>query len=204
MTYARSRGFRFEIIAVNDGSIDDTRERAEALQSTVPELRLVNHPTNRGYGEALRSGFNAATKEWIFLMDADGQFDISELDRFLPATADTDALLGYRANRADTIVRAAFTSAYSLFIWTLFRLRVRDVGCAFKLFRRSAWLAAQPISSKDHKIFTVEWLRNMQRKGLRMNELPVTHYSRTTGHPTGARLDVIWATLKALVALRLR
>ena len=200
--YAHARNLGAELIVVDDGSRDGTAAALAALQRRLPALRVVRHPENRGYGEALRSGFTAATTPWIFLTDSDGQFDITELDRFLAARDTADLLLGFRVNRADPLLRALFTATYSRLVNTLFSLGVRDPGCAFKLFRREAWTGSGPVRSHDHKIFTVEWLRNARRAGFRIRELPVRHYPRIGGRPTGARLGVIWQTLCAIVALR--
>lgn len=201
LAYMRDRRLRAEVIVVDDGSRDRTAEVVTDAQRDSPEIRLIRHERNRGYGEALRSGFSAAQSEWIFLMDADGQFDITNLDSFLPSTDDADMILGYREHRADRWSRRVLTWGYTRLMGMLFHLPLRDHDCAFKLFRRSTWEAAQPIRSTDHKIFTVEWLSNSLRRGARMKELPVHHYPRTTGQATGARLDVIWTMVKALVRL---
>ena len=201
LAYIRSRDLRAEIIVVDDGSRDRTASIVREIQAEAPEVRLIQHERNRGYGEALRSGFRAARYDWMFLMDADGQFDIRELDAFVAYAPEFDMILGYRARRADAWSRKVLTWGYARLMRFLFDLRLVDHDCAFKLFRRSAWEAAQPVRSTDHKIFTVEWLWNTQRRGLRLKELPVHHYPRTTGTATGARPDVIWAMMKALVRL---
>lgn len=204
LAFVRARELDAEIIVVDDGSTDRTGALIAAAQRGSPELRLLQHERNRGYGEALRSGFTAARHDWIFLMDADGQFDIRELDRFFAYAGEYDMILGYRVRRADAWSRKVLTWGYTRLMGLFFGLRLQDHDCAFKLFRRSAWEATQPIHSTDHKIFTVEWLRNAQRRGLRLKELPVRHYPRTTGSATGARPDVIWAMVKALVRLQIR
>lgn len=200
--YVRQRGLDAELLVVDDGSTDATPARLAALRARAPFLRVLRHAENRGYGEALRTGFSTTGKDWIFLMDADGQFDVRELDRFLPYTGAADLLIGYRTNRADPPLRALLTRLYAALIRRLVGLPVRDPGCAFKLFRREAWTRVQPVRSTDHKVFTVEWLRNALRAGFRVQEIPVRHYPRVGGRPTGARPDVIWQTLRALLALR--
>jgi len=201
IAYLRSHPLSFEVIVVNDGSFDRTREILEELQEQYPEMLLVDHAKNRGYGPAIASGFHAARNEWLFLMDADGQFDIRELELLLPFVSECDLVLGYRASRADPWHRALFTRWYQ---WTLrwcMGLRLRDVGCAFKLFSRKSWRAAQPIHANDHKIFIAEWLYKSIQNRCRYQEVAVSHYPRLRGKATGARLDVIGATLKALASL---
>ena len=204
LAYGRKRGISFEIIVVNDGSRDRTAAIVEDLQSAHAEVCLVTHSQNKGYGEALRSGFDAASMDWIFLMDADGQFDITQLDEFMLYAEGHDMVIGYREHRADALHRVIYGWGFTLLMNLLFDMRYVDIDCAFKLFRRSAWKAVQPIASTDHKIFTVEWLWRAKRVGLKIKELPVRHYPRMKGSQTGARLDVIWEMLKSLLKLRLQ
>ena len=111
-------------------------------------------------------------------------------------------VIGYRAKRADAWHRRFFAEGYVMVMNVLFGMHIRDIDCAFKLFRKSAWRAAQPITSHDHKMFSVEWLWNSTRKHLRIKELPAEHYPRLKGVQTGARPDVIVQMLKALFRLR--
>lgn len=202
LAYGRERGIDLEVLVVNDGSLDRTGAVAREIQRANSEIVLVTHEKNRGYGEALRSGFNAASKEWIFLMDADGQFDINELDAFVPFSEAYDMIIGYRAYRADPLHRVIFGWGFTLLMNALFGMRFKDIDCAFKLFRRSCWLSVQPIASTDHKIFTVEWLLRSKRARLRINQLPVRHLPRLKGSQTGARIDVIWQMAPSLLKLR--
>jgi glycosyltransferase involved in cell wall biosynthesis len=192
----------FEIILVNDGSNDSTPIKLKELQQKVPNLRVLDHEKNMGYGEALRSGFDAARQEWIFQMDSDGQFDIREINQFIEQIDQYDVIVGYRSRRADAWPRAMLTWGYMILIRTLFGLKVRDVGCAFKLFKRDAWEKAKPIMAADHKIFLVEWMGKLQKAKVGIKELPVTHFRRAGGRSTGARPDVVWAMIKELVSLR--
>lgn len=195
--YVTARRLDAEIIVVNDGSLDATQQTLERLQGEIPQLRILRHPKNRGYGETLRSGFSAATKEWIFQTDSDGQFDIAELDALLPHRKEADLLVGYRVNRADPFLRDVLTKGYNALVRRLFGLPLRDVGCAFKLFRREAWTAIPPVRSRDHKIFIVEWLQNAQTAGFQLQEFPVRHYPRAGGRATGASPRVVVATVRA-------
>lgn len=203
--YLKGVADNFEVVVVNDGSVDRTREVVlEAKGKGCSEIRLIEHKSNKGYGEALRSGFNAAIGDWILLMDADGQFDIGELESFLPYVKSYDVIIGYRQQRADSWWRVLMTWGYTFLIKLLFNLQVKDVGCAFKLFKRDTWVAAQPIKSVDHKIFSVEWLCKLQERGFKIKQLPVAHYPRMGGMATGARWDVVLAMLGEMVRLRVR
>jgi glycosyl transferase family 2 len=204
LAYGRQRGIPLQIIVVNDGSRDRTAAIVEDLRNVHSEIHLVTHGRNKGYGEALRSGFDAASMGWIFLMDADGQFDITQLGEFLPYAEGNDMVIGYRKRRADALHRVIYGWGFTLLMNLLFDMRYEDIDCAFKLFRTSAWKRVQPIASTDHKIFTVEWLWRAKCRGLKIKELPVRHYQRTKGTQTGARLDVISQMLKSLLKLRLQ
>jgi glycosyltransferase involved in cell wall biosynthesis len=196
--YMRTHALEYEVIVVNDGSIDNTGAIVEALALTNPCIQLVTHSKNLGYGSALRSGFDLACKEYIFLMDSDRQFDIIDLDRFLPRletglgldNSEELILIGYRQKRADPVMRSLNAWAYHLFIQILFGLNVRDMDCAFKLFPRRFYLAIQPIKANG-ALFSAELLIKWQLAGFKKIEIPVRHFPRQFGIQTGANLRVI-------------
>jgi glycosyltransferase involved in cell wall biosynthesis len=182
----------FEVIVTNDGSRDRTGEVLQELQRREPDLhlRVVTHPHNLGYGAALASGFDAASKDLVFLTDGDKQFDVSELGQFLPAMdAQTDLVIGWRRNRADPPMRKLNALGWKLLVNGLFHYTARDVDCAFKLFRRGVW-ESMTVYARG-ATFSAEFLIKARRLGFRVKELPVCHYPRTAGSPTGARLHVI-------------
>ena len=191
----------FEVIVVNDGSRDQTGARVRALMTQYPNVRLVEHPHNRGYGAAVYSGFTAATKEWVFLTDADRQFDLSEIHKFLPHVDRADLILGYRAPRRDPFHRRLYGWGWNWLVGLLFGLSVRDVDCAFKLFKREI-LDHITIHSRG-ATFSAEFLVRAQRAGYKSVEVPVSHLPRRAGKPTGARLGVVTRAFRELVQVRL-
>jgi glycosyltransferase involved in cell wall biosynthesis len=195
----------FEIVVTNDGSRDRTGEILACLQATEPglHLRVVTHPSNQGYGAALASGFDAATSELILLLDADGQFDVDEVVYLLAAMHDqTDLVIGYRARRADPPMRLLNAWGWKQLVNGLFGYTARDVDCAFKLFRRRVWQSLT-VESRG-ATFSAEFLIKARRLGFRVKELPVSHFPRTAGSPTGAHPRVIARALLELIHLRLR
>ena len=191
----------YEIIVVNDGSRDATAERLAELQARFPRLRVEAHPQNRGYGAALATGFDAAGKELIFLTDGDKQFDVAELAGFLPEMDDrTDLVIGWRRNRADPPMRLFNAWGWKTLVNGLFGYTARDVDCAFKLFRRRVWESFKVYARGA--TFSAEFLVKARRLGFRVKELPVNHYPRTAGSPTGARLSVIVRAFVELFRLR--
>ena len=190
----------YEIIVVNDGSVDATAQRLAALQQRCPSLRVQTHARNLGYGAALATGFNAASKELIFLTDGDKQFDVAQLAEFWPLPPDVDLYIGYRSPRADPPLRRLFGWCWSLLVSGLFGDTARDVDCAFKLFRREIWQRLE-IKSRG-ATFSAELLVKALRVGYRVRERPVRHYPRPAGSPTGARPAVIARAFKELFRLR--
>jgi glycosyltransferase involved in cell wall biosynthesis len=192
----------FEIVVVNDGS----RDRTAAILATLQDdpalhVRVVTHPTNRGYGAALASGFDAARHELILLLDADGQFEAAEVIHFLAALDEqTDMAIGWRRKRADPPLRLLNAWGWKLLINTLFGYTARDVDCAFKLFRRRVW-DSLTVRARG-ATFSAELLVKARRLGFRIAELPVSHYPRRAGSPTGAHPKVIARAFKELVDLR--
>src|SRR5438105_3781398 len=182
----------FEVIVTNDGSRDHTAVVLADLQPSEPDLHLlvVTHAHNRGYGAALASGFDAANKDLVFLTDGDKQFDVTELRDFLPAMdGQTDLVIGWRANRADPLMRKLNALGWKLLVNALFGYTARDVDCAFKLFRRQVWDSVTVYARGA--TFSAEFLIKARRVGFRLTELPVRHFPREAGSPTGARPDVI-------------
>jgi CheY-like chemotaxis protein/GT2 family glycosyltransferase len=193
----------YEVIVVNDGSKDRTGEILAALRMAEPDLRLrvVTHSVNQGYGAALASGFDAATKVLIFMTDGDEQFDVAELAELLPAMDDdTDLVIGWRQDRADPPVRLFNAWGWKQLVNGLFGYTARDVDCAFKLFRREVW-ESLTVRARG-ATFSAELLIKARRLGFRVKELPVSHFPRTAGSATGARLDVIVRAFVELFRLR--
>jgi len=200
--YLIDRQICYEIIVVNDGSTDATQAIVTAIAANNSQIRLIDHPRNLGYGSALRSGFDRALYEYIFLTDSDGQFDISDLDRFLPYIYDLQGhilskiVIGFRAKRADVFMRSCNAWLYHIFIQLVLGIRTKDIDCAFKLFPRSIYQAIKPIKS-DGALFSAEFLWKLQHlpiAGMILEpiiELPVQHFPRRFGTATGANIKVI-------------
>ena len=196
---------RFEIIVVDDGSRDATPALADELAARHPEVRAVHHATNLGYGAALRSGFAAARFEVLGFTDGDRQFRVTDLGRLLEVLGRPDAVdivVGYRLKRADPLVRTVYARLYRLANRILFGLRVRDVDCACKLFRRTA-LEGLRVESGG-AFFSAELLIKLQAAGHRIAEVGVSHYPRVAGRPTGAKPRVILRAVRDFWSLRLR
>ena len=190
----------FEIIVVDDGSRDDSASVLSDLACRVPRLRVVSHAHNQGYGAALISGFAAATKEWIFYTDGDGQYDASDLDDLIRAVADdTDVVQGWKIARGDVWYRRVIGRAYHHTVRLLFDLRVRDTDCDYRLFRRSL-LVTPPLRSSSG-VICVEMMRRFRTNGARIVEVPVRHSFRPAGRSQFFRLPAITRSALELMAL---
>ena len=197
---------RFEIIAVDDGSTDATPAIADRLVEAHPEVvRAVHHPVNLGYGAALRSGFRAARFDLVCFTDGDRQFRVADIGRLVARLGEADAadaVVGYRIRRADPPIRTIYARLYRLANRIWFGLRVRDVDCACKLFRRAALDGVRVESGGA--FFSAELLIKMRAAGRELVEVGVPHYPRTAGSPTGSRPSVIGRAVKDFWGLRLR
>ena len=178
-----------EIIVVDDGSTDRTAAIVRDLAGADARVRLVSHGRNRGYGEALRTGFMAAEQDLVFFTDADNQFDLNEIEGFLGWIDRVDVVAGYRVNRQDPIMRRAMAKGWNWLVRVLFYVPVRDIDCAFKLFRRSV-LTDLHIESVGAMVNT-ELMVKVGRSGTAVVELGVTHLPRTAGRARGAHPRVI-------------
>ncbi len=194
----------YEIIVVDDGSKDDTSGVTRRGMETNPNVRLVEHPVNQGFGAAVFSGFNSDEKDWIFYTDADRQFILSELERFVPLMDQADLIAGYRAPRRDPFMRVFYGKGWRTLCTLVFGYTVRDVDCGFKLLRREIIQElADDIRSRG-ATFSIEWLVRAKRAGYRFVELPVTHQPRVAGSQTGANINVIVRAFRELVQVRLQ
>jgi glycosyltransferase involved in cell wall biosynthesis len=195
----------YEIVVVNDGSRDRTREILVRLMASEPglHLRTICHSRNQGYGAALASGFDAAHADLILMLDADGQFDVAEVVHLLGALDDeTDMAIGFRVQRADPPMRLLNAWGWKQLVNGLFGYTARDIDCAFKLFRRSVWQSMH-VDSRG-ATFSAELLIKARRSGFRIVEVPVSHYPRTAGSPTGAHPRVVARAFVELFRLRVR
>ena len=189
----------FEIILVDDGSRDGTARAVEERSRRDPRVRLVRHAVNRGYGAALRSGLREARGALVFFSDADLQFDLSELAGLMAHARSFDIVAGYRAPRRDPLGRSLIAAVWALVVRVLFDLRVRDVDCAFKLFRRHV-IEAMPIASLGAFVNT-EILVRAQAAGYRIHQVPVSHHPRRFGRQSGARPRVLLRAVMELARL---
>ena len=196
----------FEIVIVNDGSRDATQQIADELTAAHPGVvRAVHHVTNLGYGAALRSGFAAARHDLIAFTDGDRQFRVEDIGRLLDRLAVSDApdaVAGFRIRRADPLVRTVYAKIYRLANRIFFGLRVRDVDCACKAFRRSSLEGVRVESGGA--FFSAELLIKLGASGRSIAEVGVPHYPRTAGTASGARPSVVFRAVRDFWALRLR
>jgi glycosyltransferase involved in cell wall biosynthesis len=189
-----------EVIVTNDGSQDATGLVLEDLMQRVPELHVAVHEHNRGYGSALRSGFSLASKEWIFYTDGDAQYDPQELTRLVDALEPgIDIVNGYKISRGDGWFRFVIGRVYHHFVKWLFRLKIKDVDCDFRLFRREILDRVSLISVNG--AICVEMVKKFQLAGYTFAEVPVHHYARPFGVSQFFRPRNFWISAQGLIRL---
>jgi len=170
----------YEVIIVNDGSADATAQIADELARTYPNVRVVHHATNCGYGGALQTGFRSATKDLIFYTDGDAQYDPGELSELWSRmTPDADLVNGYKISRSDPLHRIVLGRIYHHVVRAMFGLTVRDVDCDFRLMRRSIFERIQ--LEKTSGVICLEMMKKIHDAGFRIVEVPVHHYHRAFG-----------------------
>lgn len=193
----RSLGLReWEVMIVDDGSTDQTGQIADHLSAQDPEhIRVFHHKPNRGYAEALKTGFTSARHQLIFFTDSDLQFDVGEIKNLLPLIESADIVCGFRIYRFDHLTRLVLSWGFNLLVRIMFRINVRDIDCAFKLFRREVF---EKVTIESKKFFVnAEVLAKAKHFGFRLAEIGVRHYPRTAGHST-VRPSHIFSTLVEL------
>jgi len=190
----------WEIIMVDDGSSDNTAEIAKELESKNLSLRLVSHQPNRGYGAALRDGFTNARYNLVVFTDGDGQFDFSEVTKFLDKIENADIVIGHRKKRLDNPFRHLLMNLLKIWDLVLFGFYFRDIDCGFKLFKKEALDKIMPLKSEGAMI-TTEILAKAKKANLKILQVEVSHYPRIYGDQSGGNLRVILRAIRESISL---
>lgn len=192
----------YEIIVVNDGSNDSTAYIVRQISSVEPRVNLIDHPRNRGYGAALRSGFAASTGDYVMVMDSDQQFDIGDLVYLTPFVGDFDMVAGYRIQRNDPFHRTLFGKTFRLGMRALFGVQLYDIDCAFKVMRGEI-LRSLALES-DGAMISTELMARWAATGASWTQVGVHHYPRTAGQQTGGSVRVILRAVRDVPLLWLK
>ena len=190
-----------EIIVTDDGSTDGSLAVLCRLQQEMPNLKVVHHDANRGYGAAVRSGCDQAQKGWIAFMDSDGQFHAHDLSRLLPLASSADYVTGIRKKRADTFHRRLNSWLYNMLVRVMLSVPVSDVNCGMKIFRRSIWSSIRPMYATG-ALVNAEMFCALEASRIPWKATVVPHYPRLAGNPTGAKPRVILRMFKELWHLK--
>ena len=192
----------YEVIIVDDGSRDATPRLADGLAARDSRIRVIHHSRRRGYGAALQAGIGEASKQFIWCLDADGQYTPADITRLVQWDDTYDVVAGYRLHRADSAYRVALSRCYRLLIRLVLGIKSRDPNCGFKLFRATT-LKSLALTA-DGRLIQVEILVRLRERGVPVQEVGIRHVSRHAGRQTGARPRVIFTMIRELVALRRR
>lgn len=182
---------KYEVIIIDDGSKDNTGKIADALADKNKEVRVIHQP-NGGYGCALRAGFETAKFDWVVYTDADGQFDFSEVTKFLEKAKEADVIYGYKIKRKDNFFRLLAANGWGLSLFLFFGLRVRDVDTGFKMVNKRVLKKIPPLESTRGGMINAELAIKAQRAGFKISRVAVHHYPRLAGSSTGVNPKVIF------------
>lgn len=191
----------YEIIIIDDGSKDQTAKAADSLAKENSKIKVYHHEKNLGYGEALKSGFYNAKYDVIVYTDGDGQFDFSEITKFLEKIESCDLVIGYRIKRQDPFFRILFKKGWSMSLWIMFGLTLKDVDCGFKMIKRDVLEKIPRLESQRGAMINAELAIKGKKFGFKTGEVGVNHYPRLSGKPTGASLKVIISSYLDLLKL---
>jgi len=193
---------QWELIIVDDGSKDKTRDIIEGLTKNDPRIKIINHNSNRGYGASLRSGFYSAKYSWIAFMDSDGQFDFSEITNFIEKQNETgaDLVIGYYKERKVSFFKKITSKIWEFLVFILFGLKVKDIDCGFKLISKKVIEKIPQLESERGAFISSELLIKAKKAGFRIVEIPVAHYPATRVG-TGRKLNVIIQSFVDLIKL---
>jgi len=196
-------GLEYDVTIVDDGSGEHTQAVLAEIEHRFPVVRVIHHEQNGGYGAALRTGFGAASKEWIFYTDGDAQYDVREMERLLEhAGPDVDVVQGVKIERHDPLYRIIIGRIYHWMVKIAFGLNLSDVDCDFRLIRRTVFDRITLVS--DSGVICAEMMTKIQRAGFRVLEVPVHHYQRAHGKSQFFNFPRVLRVAKNLTALWIR
>lgn len=181
---------KWEIVVVDDGSSDKTAEVVKKLAGKDKRIKLIRHRTNRGYGAAIKTGLASMRYKLIAHMDSDGQFTFAEIVKFLEKIIQADLVIGYRKKRTDSFYRRILQKVLWLVDWILFGLKVKDVDCGFKLFKKEVVEKIGKLVTES-AITETEFVVRCQKAGFKIIEVGVDHHPRFDGVQTGGKLKVV-------------
>lgn len=186
---------KWEMLLIDDGSSDQTLNLLKKLSSNDPRLKVFSHNTNRGYGASLKSGFEKSKYDLVVFTDGDGQFDFSQVDRFIKKIKKVDIVIGHRIKRHDNSIRHVLMNMLKIWDLIFFGFYYKDIDCGFKLFRREALSKIMPFRSEGAMI-TTEILARARKKKLKIDQVEVSHYPRLHGDQSGGNLRVILRAIR--------
>lgn len=191
----------YEVIVVNDGSRDNTEQIIKEFSKTNPKVKVINHSVNKGYGEALKTGYYNCRFEYIVFADSDGQFDYGEISKLFEKIGNADIVVGYRLKRQDHLMRIINGWGWTQISNILFGLGVKDVDCGFKLFKREVIEKIPKLESTRGAMINPEVLAKSKKMGFKIAQVGLTHKPRRGGKQTGANLKVIIVSFIDLLKL---
>jgi glycosyltransferase involved in cell wall biosynthesis len=191
----------YEVIVVDDGSKDKTAQVVKNLEKKDSHIKLVDHEVNKGYGEAVKSGLYSAKMDYIVFVDSDGQFDFADINKLIEKIDEVDIVVGYRINRQDSPMRLINGWGWTQLSNILFGLGVKDIDCGFKLFKKKVIDTIPKIESTRGAMINPEVLAKSKKAGFRIAQVGVSHFPRTEGSSTGAKLSVIFSSFADLIKM---
>lgn len=191
---------KFEILIVDDGSSDRTAEVAEEIAGVHPEVKLLRHEKNLGYGSALKSGFYNCRYDYITYMDSDGQFNFSEIEKLLAKINEADIVAGYRIKRADNKLRILNGYLWNILVDALLGLHVKDIDCGFKLMKKKV-LDTIPRLESTGATISAELIVKAGKKGFRIVQVGLDHKPRKYGKATGGNPLHIFRAFADLITI---
>ena len=202
--FMESNELDYELLIVNDGSEDNTGEKAESLSENNSSIRTIHHSENRGYGRALATGFENSENEIVFYMDGDGQFSIEEIEKFLSEIKDFDMVIGYREDRDDGFGRKITSDVFNKLVNSLLPVESRDIDCGSKMVKKEV---LNDIKLNTERTVDAELLAKSVSKGNSVKEVPVKHFSREKGESEaegliGVRPKLIIKSIQELLQIR--
>ncbi|MGB3056575.1 MAG: dolichyl-phosphate beta-glucosyltransferase [Candidatus Omnitrophota bacterium] len=178
--YLGKKDFSYELILIDDGSEDPTVRSSREFENKISNFQLIESKPNRGKGYVLKKAMMKARGEYVMFMDADNSTSIYELDKFLPYLEEGyDAVIASRRIKGaevvvpESVLRVLMGNVYILLSRIIFKLRVNDINCGFKAYRRDAARKIFSLQKMNDWSFDTELIFLIHKFGMRVKEVPV-------------------------------
>ena len=190
---------KYEIIIVDDGCPEKSGIYAKQLSKKIPQIKVLFHKKNLGYGSAIRTGLKSCKNEWIFQTDGDAEYDVNDLRKLLKKSKDSDLVITYRFKKKYKTSRIIISWIYNKLLRILFKTNFKDISTGSRLINKKLINKINLFSTSP--FIGAELAIKSQLKKFRVKEIGIHTYPRTFGTGSSVSIKNIILTIRDMIIL---